>query len=139
MRTQRYPGKDRDTEKARETYYWTIEVVGTLLELLQSILGGIGTRDNGADLVLSHVFEDCLKLIRGRSILGDVQVELRALGVGLVCVIAGLVLCGGLCGIGRNLLQESGDPQRSWGARLVEDGDDVLCFALRSTKSLVSF
>jgi len=51
--------------------------------------------------------------------------------VGLVRVIAGLVLSGSLGGIGRHLLQESGDPQGSWGARLVEDGDDVFGFALQ--------
>lgn len=114
----------------RLTYNWPLKVLGTFLELLQSILLSAGAGNDGTNVAGADIFQDGSQLVACRSRLGNVEVELGSLRIALSSVVAGLVFRGGLSGIGGDLLQQSHDSCRGRGACLVEDSDDVLWLVL---------
>lgn len=130
---QEYQGQlswKRWSSGLRWTYDWSLEVLGALLELLQSILLSAGAGNDGTNVAGADIFQDGSQLVACGSRLGNVEVKLGSLRVALSSVIAGLVFRGGLGRIGGDLLQQSHDSCRGRGACLVEDSDDVLWLVL---------
>lgn len=119
------------------TYYRVLKVVGALLKLLESFVFRCGTLYNRADLALANIFQDCLELVLGRRLLGDVQFEVRAMRIGLVGVVARLIFGGSLSSIRRGLLQHISSSHRGGRAGLVEEGDNVEGFVLFSVPSVM--
>lgn len=114
---------------AKCTYHRPFEALGILLELLQRIVQRRSPTDHCARV--ADIVDDGRELVWCGRLLVDVEVELCPLGVCLVGVIAGLVLCCCLAGVGRHLLEEGERLGRGRCVGLVEEGYDVFGFALR--------
>lgn len=112
------------------TYHRPEQIILVLLVLLQGLLLVLGPLDDGRDASLADILEDCLDLIGGGGLLGDVELELLAVALGLDGMVAGLVNCRTSCGIGRGSLQDVGHADRGRGLGRMEEGDDVEGFVL---------
>lgn len=88
-----------------KAYHRPLKVVRVLLKLPQGLILRIGTFDYRPYALLPNIFENRPQLVGRGRIFRDVELELRLVGVRLMRVIAGLVLCSGLRRIGRCLLQ----------------------------------
>ncbi len=119
------------------TNQWALEAVDALLEFLESLLFVCRALYNRANLALADIFENGPELVGSRRILGDVQFEVRTMGVRLMSVVAGLVLGGRFCSICRGLLQDGSSPDRSRRTSLVKEGDNVEGLVLFSIVSVM--
>jgi hypothetical protein len=112
------------------TYHRPEQIILVLLVLLQGLLLVLGALDDGRDASLADILEDRLDLIGGGGLLGNVELELLAVALGLDGMVAGLVNCRTGCGIGRGSLQDVGHADRGRGLGRMEEGDDIEGFVL---------
>lgn len=121
------------------THQRPVQAIGIPLEKCYSVARIASPLDHGGDAVFADIIEDSDKLVRGRHIFGDAQLEdVSAILRTLRRVVAGLVLGCGLGSCSGDLPQEICDTNRGGIPGFVEKLDDVQRLVLRGPRQLAA-